>query len=137
VTAPAPAYEIRPASDRLYRIKAELFRTLGHPVRVRLLAVLGDGERSVGGLQEALGLESSGVSQHLAALRRQGLVDSRKDGTTVYYWVKDARTVHLLELARQILTSSLSESSSLLKRLDEPVEAERTYRRASGPGSAL
>ena len=87
---------------------------------MRLLAVLGGGERSVSALQEILRLESSGASQHLAALRRQGLVDSRRDGTTVFYRVKNPRTAPLLELARQILTSSLNESSGLLRRLDDP-----------------
>jgi DNA-binding transcriptional ArsR family regulator len=131
----ASAHEVRSAADRLYRLKAELFRTLGHPVRMHLVAVLGDGERSVGELQGALGLESSGPSQHLAALRRQGLVDSRREGTTVYYWVKDPRTGQLLELARQILTSRLSESGSLLRGLDEPAESERADERAGGPGT--
>ena len=120
--------------DRLYRLKAELFRTLGHPVRVRLLAVLGDGERSVGELQAILRLESSGASQHLAALRRQGLVDSRRDGTTVYSRVKDPRTAQLLELARQILKSSLRDSTGLLRPLEGSAEREQP-REPSSPGT--
>ena len=64
----------------VHEVKANLFRVLGHPARVRILELLRDGERSVGTLQTELELDSSGTSQHLAALRRIGLVASRRDG---------------------------------------------------------
>jgi hypothetical protein len=60
----------------VYRVKAEMFRTLGHPARLGLLELLGDGERTVGELQMALELDSSGASQHLSALRRHGLLET-------------------------------------------------------------
>lgn len=105
------------ASHPIYKLKAELFRTLGHPVRVRILELLREDERTVGDLQAALELDSSGTSQHLSALRRQGLVDSRREGTSVYYRIKDPRTLQLLEVARQILTSTLEETQALLGEL--------------------
>jgi ArsR family transcriptional regulator len=108
-----------------YRMKAELFRTLGHPARVRLLELLGDGERSVGELQEALQLDSSGTSQHLAALRRQGLLESRKAGTSVYCRLKDRRTLSLLSTAREILLANLEESRALLGELDAQAREPR------------
>ena len=98
-------------------VKAELFRVLGHPARVRILELLRDGERGVGDLQAALKLDSSGTSQHLGALRKQGLLESRRDGTNVFYRVKDPRIFQLLETARQILTSQLEESQALLNEL--------------------
>ena len=97
--------------------KAELFRVLGHPARVRILELLRDGERGVGDLQAALELDSSGTSQHLSALRKQGLLESRKEGTSVFYRAKDPRIFQLLETARQILTSQLAESQVLLNEL--------------------
>lgn len=103
----------------IYALKADFFRVLGHPVRVRLLQLLRDGERSVGALQDALELDSSGTSQHLAALRNQGLVVGRKEGTSVYYRVKDPRTLKLLELAKMIISSTLKENSALLEDLAE------------------
>jgi DNA-binding transcriptional ArsR family regulator len=79
-----------PVTDSIPRLKAEFFRMLGHPARVRLLELLGaGGERSVDDLQAALEMESSTTSQHLAALRKLGLVDSRKEGASVYYRLKD------------------------------------------------
>ena len=105
------------APSPIYKLKAEFFRTLGHPVRVRILELLREGERTVGDLQAALELDSSGTSQHLSALRRQGLVDSRREGTSVYYTIKDPRTLQLLEVTRQILTSALEETQALLGEL--------------------
>jgi len=98
-------------------LKADFFRVLGHPVRVRLLQVLLKGERSVGSLQEELELDSSSASQHLAALRAQGLVASRKEGTSVYYRVKDPRTLELLELAKQIIAAEREDNQALLDDL--------------------
>ena len=101
----------------VYALKAEFFRALGHPVRVRILQLLRDGEMTVGALQAELELDSSGTSQHLAALRNQGLVSTRKDGTSVYYSVKDERTLMLLQLAKAIISSNLEENSQLLDEL--------------------
>jgi DNA-binding transcriptional ArsR family regulator len=101
----------------VYQAKAEFFRILGHPVRVRTLELLRDGERTVGDLQNALGLDSSGTSQHLGILRKHGVLESRRDGTNVYYRIKDPRTFQLLEVARQILTSNLTDSQELLGQL--------------------
>src|SRR5476651_2737939 len=91
----------------VHEVKANLFRVLGHPARVRILELLRDGEQSVGALQTALGLDSSGTSQHLSALRRIGLVTSRREGTSVYYRVDDARVFDLLAVGREIISRRL------------------------------
>src|SRR5437016_10864085 len=91
----------------IHVVKATLFRVLGHPARVRILELLRDGEMSVGTLQGELGLDSGGTSQHLASLRRIGLVESRREGTSVYYKVADERVVDLLEAGRDIISRQL------------------------------
>src|SRR6478736_390287 len=101
----------------VYMLKADFFRTLGHPARVRLLQALRDGEQTVGALQAAIELDSGGTSQHLAALRRQGLVEARREGTSVYYRVRDPRVLELLELAKAILTAGLQDNRALLDEL--------------------
>lgn len=102
----------------LYQAKAELFRTLGHPVRIRALELLQDGPKPVRDLLAAIDVEASNLSQQLAVLRRAGLVTTRKDGTTVYYAIKDPTLVELLAVARQLLIASLEETRELLAGLD-------------------
>jgi DNA-binding transcriptional ArsR family regulator len=108
------SYNARP----VHEAKASLFRVLGHPARVRILELLRDGERSVGSLQAELGLDSSGTSQHLAALRRAGLVASRREGTSVYYRVDDERVFDLLAAGREIIGRQLAAQQSLLRALE-------------------
>jgi DNA-binding transcriptional ArsR family regulator len=123
-----------PFDHPIYVLKADFFRILGHPVRVRILELLRDGERTVGDLQGQLGLDSSGTSQHLGALRRQGLLESRREGTSVYYRVRDPRLFQLLEVARQILTSNLADTQALLDGLREtPAPRARRQRRRARP----
>ena len=107
----------RAGQSPIYALKADFFRVLGHPVRVRMLQLLRDGERSVGALRDELDLDSSSTSQHLAALRAQGLVASRKEGTSVFYRVKDPRTLELLELAKQIISAAREDNQALLDDL--------------------
>ncbi len=109
-----------PSSVRpVYEVKAGLFRVLGHPARVRVLELLREGEKSVGGLQAELGLESGATSQHLSALRRVGLVESRREGTSVFYRVSDPRVFDLLEAGRALVTRRLREEQSMLRELAE------------------
>ena len=101
----------------IYAAKADLFRALGHPARVRIIELLRDGERSVGSLQGALGLDSSGTSQHLALLRTHCLVSGRRDGTTIYYRVTENVVFDLLEDARVLLGSVLTRQQAELTEL--------------------
>ncbi len=103
----------------IYRLKADFFRLLGHPARVRILELLREGERTVGDLQAELDLDSGGTSQHLTAMRKQGLLDNRRAGTSVFYRVRDPRIFQLLDTARQILGSQLQDAQALLGSLDE------------------
>lgn len=101
----------------LQHFKAEFFRALSHPVRIEILEVLLQGERSVQELQEALGLEQSVVSQQLAVLRTKNIVSGRKEGTSVRYTVRDPLIGDLLTVARQIFNNHLVGSQGLLREL--------------------
>lgn len=94
----------------IHQVKAEFFKTLSHPARIRVLEVLRDGERTVGQLVPEVGIEASHLSQQLAVLRRAGLVQTRKEGASVIYSVADPDIFELLEVAKRILTSSLLQS---------------------------
>jgi DNA-binding transcriptional ArsR family regulator len=102
----------------VHEIKANLFRVLGHPARVRILELLRDGELSVGALQSELGLDSGGTSQHLAALRRIGLVTARREGTNVFYRIADEAVFDLLAAGRVIIARQLAGQQSILRELE-------------------
>ena len=114
---------IVPASPSvpLSETKAELFKALGHPARIRCLEVLASGERSVGELQPLVGIELSHLSQQLGVLRRAGLVSSRKSGSSVFYAIKDPELVEPMAVARRLLLGSLHETHALIAGLEEPV----------------
>src|SRR5512138_3709103 len=92
----------------VHEAKAGMFRVLGHPARVRILELLRDGERTVGSLQAALGLDSGGTSQHLAALRKIELVEPRREGTSVHYRLTDPAVLTLLEAGRAVVAAALA-----------------------------
>ncbi|WP_068787339.1 ArsR/SmtB family transcription factor [Paenibacillus phocaensis] len=99
----------------LQQFKAEFFKALAHPMRIRILEVLSEGERNVNELQAILGSEGSAVSQQLAVLRAKNLVNTVKEGTTVVYSLRDPLLKDLLAVARQIFDNHLVESISLLQ----------------------
>jgi DNA-binding transcriptional ArsR family regulator len=105
------------SSVPLSEVKAELFRALAHPARIRALEVLTEGERSVGELQPLVGIEASHLSQQLGVLRRAGLVATRKEGSSVIYTLKDPVVAELLLVAKRFLLNSLTETSDLLADL--------------------
>ena len=107
----------RPRRFELQILKAEFFKALGHPTRVRILELLRHGQQSVQELQQALALDQSIVSQHLAILRAKNVVDARKEGTTVRYTVRDAAVGDLLDVARRIFSRHLEGSRTMLLEL--------------------
>lgn len=110
----------------IYQLKAEFFKTLAHPARIRVLELLRSGEKSVSELIPGVGLEPSHLSQQLGALRRANLIRARKERSSVYYSVTDPRIFQLLEVARAILTSSLEGTQDLLAELTSLDFAEPT-----------
>lgn len=101
----------------LHEAKAELFRTLGHPVRVRVLEVLLKGPRPVRELLTELEVEASSLSQQLGVLRRAGLVTSSRDGATVLYTLSTTDVAEMMSAARRILRSMLTGQEELLAEL--------------------
>mgnify|MGYP001118524911 CR=1 FL=1 len=101
----------------LYQLKAEFFKTLAHPARIRVLELLVEREQAVGELLPEVGIEPANLSQQLAVLRRAGLVQTRKEGSTVYYSLTSPQVAELLAAARRILTEVLAGQVELLADL--------------------
>lgn len=101
----------------LHQAKAELFRTLGHPVRIRVLELLQDGPLQVRELLARIEVESSSMSQQLAVLRRTGLVTATREGATVIYALSSGEVADLLLAARRLLSGLIAEQRELLAEL--------------------
>jgi DNA-binding transcriptional ArsR family regulator len=116
-------------SRPLYQLKAEFFKTLGHPARIRVLELLSEREHAVSEMLPEVGIEPAHLSQQLAVLRRMGLVTTRKEGSAVFYSLTSPHVAELLAVARQILTGVLSEQVGLLEDLRTPAASTSTARR--------
>ncbi|WP_374985392.1 ArsR/SmtB family transcription factor [Streptomyces fradiae] len=103
----------------LYQAKAEFFRMLGHPVRIRILELLQTGPMAVRELLARIEVEPSALSQQLAVLRRSGIVTSSREGSTVVYTLASGDVDDLMRAARRILTEMLAGQHQLLGELRE------------------
>jgi DNA-binding transcriptional ArsR family regulator len=105
------------AAGELQMFKAQFFRALAHPARIRMLEILVRGGRTVQELQEALALDQPIVSQQLAVLRNQGIVSAQKEGSSVRYALRDPLVGALLDVALRIFNNCLGSSTGLLREL--------------------
>ncbi|MCM3630353.1 metalloregulator ArsR/SmtB family transcription factor [Paenibacillus glycanilyticus] len=99
----------------IQQFKADFFKALAHPMRIRILEVLSEGDRNVNELQLILGSEGSAVSQQLSVLRNRNVVSGIKDGTSVIYSLRDPLIKELLIVAKQIFDNHLVDAISLLE----------------------
>ncbi|RPE46635.1 ArsR family transcriptional regulator [Streptomyces sp. Ag109_O5-1] len=104
-------------STPLYQLKAEFFKTLGHPARIRVLELLSEREHAVAEMLPEVGIEAAHLSQQLAVLRRANLVRTRKEGSNVYYSLASPELAELLRVARSILSGVLTGQAELLADL--------------------
>jgi ArsR family transcriptional regulator len=118
--------EMVAVSRPLYQLKAEFFKTLGHPARIRVLELLSEREHAVAELLPEVGIEAAHLSQQLAVLRRANLVTSRKQGSTVYYTLASPHVAELLAVARLILSGVLAGQADLLRDLHADSPTPRT-----------
>ena len=94
--------------------KAELFKSMGHPTRLRILELLRTGEMTVSELQQNLEIDASSVSQQLSLMRTRQLVNARKQGTNVYYKVRDPLIFEMMDIAREIFQNHVESMQSML-----------------------
>lgn len=116
-------------NDPVRQFKAEFFRALGHPVRLKMLELLRNDEKSVTEIQGQLEVEPSAVSQQLAVLRSKNLVEARKVGTTVLYRVRDPQIFELLEIARRIFSNHLIDTQAMLEQLNQDALRDAAVRK--------
>ncbi|WP_028399724.1 ArsR/SmtB family transcription factor [Ectobacillus panaciterrae] len=103
----------------LQQFKADFFKALSHPLRIRILELLGEGDKNVNELQSLIGSEGSAVSQQLAILRNKNIVYGTKEGNKVTYSLRDPMIVELLSVTRQIFNNHLVDTISMLDKFNE------------------
>ncbi len=103
--------------DPILRLHAEFCRTLGHPKRLKIMALVNQGRMSVGEIAKAIDTPLPTVSQHLRVLRNRHLVVSEKEGQTVFYRPSDPRILEACTLMRQVLVDGLRERGDLARRV--------------------
>ena len=103
--------------SEISQFKAEFFKALAHPLRIRILDTLREGEVGVNELSLHLKVEQSNLSQQLAVLRGRNIVVGRKEGNNVYYSVPDAEIFRLLDVAKKIFNNRLIDVRNLLSQL--------------------
>jgi ArsR family transcriptional regulator len=103
--------------QQLANFKAEFFKALAHPIRIRILDCLRDGEKSVNELSQLLRIEPANVSQQLAIMRMRNIVIGRKSGSNVYYSVSDTTLFKLLDVAKTIFNNHLVGVRDMLQQI--------------------
>lgn len=103
----------------VFNIKADFLRSLAHPVRLEIIEHLRKEESSVNKMVQALGVEQSGLSKHLAVLRQAGIVTSRQEKVTVHYSIRDRDIFRVLRPMARILRKRLEVSREVLDRLSQ------------------
>ena len=93
---------------------ARVIKVLGHPLRLRIVEALENGERPVVELQAATGASQAAVSQQLGILRSCGVVDARRNGMRVYYWITEPRVIKILDCIRECDLPELAEIGTLV-----------------------
>lgn len=100
--------------EKVYEAEAEYFKALSHPTRIKIVQYLKGGERCVCEIVPYLKEEQSNVSRHLAALKRAGILSSRKEGVSVYYKVQDENVYKILDLALSSVKRIAREKAAIL-----------------------
>ena len=124
-----------PAMDEVYRLQAEVLKTLANPRRLEIVHLLAEGPREVGRLAEEMGITQPNVSQHLALMRAAGVVEAERDGREVRYRLSDPEIICACETMRGVLIRRLARISAAATTSPSEVVARRAAALSGSAGS--
>lgn len=104
-------------NDRIFELHASMCQTLANPVRLKILYLLQDGEKSVNELTNTLEIHQANVSQHLAILRDKNIVIARREGTSIYYKIANPKITQAMEIIRKALFENLAKQEKIAKSI--------------------
>lgn len=113
---------------QLQQFKADFFKALSHPLRIRILELLAEGDKNVNELLTIIGAEGSTISQQLSVLRGKNIVTGTKDGNRVLYSLRDPMIIDLLDIVKQIFNNHLIDTANLLDKFNEDLVREMKER---------
>lgn len=102
-------------NKKIYELHAELCKTLAHPKRIEIINLLRNGEKSVKKLINKIGIDKGNLSQHLAILRKNKIVSTRRDGLNIYYRITKPKMIKACDIIRDVLFEQIEESKAILK----------------------
>lgn len=110
---------------KIYQLHSELCKSLAHPKRLEILNCLREGERSVGELLSLTNLSKANLSQHLAILRQNRIVSSRKEGVNIFYRITSSKMVKACDIIREVLLEQLEEDSEMRRFIKDALTTKR------------
>jgi ArsR family transcriptional regulator, virulence genes transcriptional regulator len=109
----------RDSDTRIYEMQADACLALANPKRLQILNILKDGEMSVARMTGEMGINKANLSQHLAVLRQKNMLETRRQGTTIYYKISNPKITEACMIMRGVLIEMLKEKVKLSKRLKD------------------
>ena len=106
------------ADDEIFERQAQICKAFAHPGRLRILDLLGKGERGVSELQDALGISKTSISQQISILKSAGVLVTRRNGKQIYCSLAIPEVKQACQLIRDVLRAQLTNSH----RLTQPLE---------------
>lgn len=104
-------------TKQIYQLHAEVCKTLSNEKRLEILDILREKEMSVTEIVNAMGISKANVSQHLALLRNAGIVNTKREGVTIYYRIANPKVIKAFDLMRELLIERHSQKEKILKTI--------------------
>lgn len=103
--------------EDIYKLHSDICKTLANPLRLKIINVLEDKERSAGCLLKTMEISKANLSQHMGILIQKGVVQARKQGKNVFYRLTDERITKACALMREVMIKNLKKSRAILSNL--------------------
>jgi len=105
--------------EEIYRLHAEVCKTLSNSKRLQILNFLRHGEMSVGELASKLQLREANVSQHLSLMRKYGILESRREGLNMYYRLAQPKVIEAFDIMREVLLDQLAKRAEIINQIQQ------------------
>lgn len=109
-----PTSKVTKRDTEIFERQARICKAFAHPGRLQILDLLGEGERGVSQLQEALGISKTSISQHMAVLKSVGVLSTRREGKQVYCSLAMPEVKQACQLIRKVLQAQIAASHRLV-----------------------